>query len=347
MARALRILIPDGWYHVFHRGTQRREIFLDDRDRMHFLELLGDVYERYRFRIHAYALMTTHYHAIVQTPDANLSAGMQWLHLSHAAWFNARHDTTGPFWQGRFRSVPVEDGAWACELSLYVHLNPLNIEAFGLGKQCKRVEALGLRSPTAEEVSDRLRALRNYRWSSYRAYGGYEKGPKWLCTEAILERASSDPAERRRQYRETTKSLLSKSVEETGRERLNDALAVGGEAFRDKIKRLAGGGDREIRGKRELRRRVSFEDVVRAVEQVKGEKYEEFVNRRGDWGLPLVMWLARRCCGMTLQEIGAELGGKDYAAVSDRLRRFERDIASSRKLERVCKDATRFLNLEI
>lgn len=243
--------------------------------------------------------------------------------------------------------MPVEDGAWACELSLYVHLNPLNIEAFGLGKQGKRVEALGLRSPTAEEVSDRLMALRNYRWSSYRAYGGYEKGPKWLCTEAILERASSDPAERRRQYRETTKSLLRKSVEETGRERLNDALAVGGEAFRDKIKRLAGGGDREIRGKRELRRRVSFEDVVRAVEQVKGEKYEEFVNRRGDWGLPLVMWLARRCCGMTLQEIGAELGGKDYAAVSDRLRRFERDIASSRKLERVCKDATRFLNLEI
>ena len=135
MARAPRILLPDGWYRVFHRGTKRREIFLDDRDRTHFLELLGEVHERYRFRIHAFALMRTHYHAIVQTPDANLSAGMQWLHLSHAAWFNARHAAAGPFWQGRFRSVPVEDGAWAYALSLYVHLNPLNIEAFGLESQ--------------------------------------------------------------------------------------------------------------------------------------------------------------------------------------------------------------------
>jgi len=128
MAGVPIILLPDGGYHVFHRGTQRREIFLDDRDRAHFLELPGEVHERYRFRIHAFALMRTHYHAIVQTPDANLSAGMQWLHLSHAAWFNARHAAAGPFWQGRFRSVPVEDGAWAYALSLYVHLNPLNIE---------------------------------------------------------------------------------------------------------------------------------------------------------------------------------------------------------------------------
>ena len=96
------------------------------------------------------------------------------------------------------------------------------------------------------------------------------KGPEWLCTEAILERASPYPAERRRQYRETIKSLLRKGGEETGRERLQDALAVGSEAFRDKIKRLAGGGDRETRGKRDLRRRVSLEDVIRAVEQVRG-----------------------------------------------------------------------------
>ena len=128
--------------------------------------------------------------------------------------------------------MPVEDGAWASELSLYVHLDPLNIQAFGLGKQGKRAEALGLRPPTAEEVSGRLRALRNYR-------------------------------------------------------------------------------------------------------------------RRGDWGTPLVMWLARRCRGMKLREIGAALGGKDYAAVSDRLCRFERQIAVNRKLERVCKDAMRILNLEI
>ena len=140
---------------------------------------------------------------------------------------------------------------------------------------------------------------------------------------------------------------MRKGVEETGRERLHDALAVGGETFRDKIKSLAGGGVRETRGKRELRQRASFADVVRAVEQVKGGKHEEFVNRRGGWGMPLVMWLARRCCGMKLREIGDALGGKDDAAVSDRLRRFERESAANRKLEIVCKDAMLILNLEI
>jgi len=53
-------------------------------------------------------------------------------------------------------------------------------------------------------------------------------------------RCPSGPAERRRQYRETIKSLLRKGGEETGRERLQDALAVGSEAFRDKIRRLPG-----------------------------------------------------------------------------------------------------------
>lgn len=63
--------------------------------------------------------------------------------------------------------------------------------------------------------------------------------------------------------------------------------------------------------------------------------------------MPLGMWLARRCCGMKLREIGDTLGGKDYAAVSDRLRRFEREIAGNSNLEKVCKNAMLILNLEI
>lgn len=80
-----------GGITCFIGARKRRRLFLEDRDRSHFLELFGEVHERYRLRIHAFTLMTNHYHAIVETPEANLSQGMQWLHLSHAAWFNARH----------------------------------------------------------------------------------------------------------------------------------------------------------------------------------------------------------------------------------------------------------------
>ena len=89
MSRPLRRLVVDGWYHVFSRGLERREIFAEDRDRLHFLELQVELSERYRIVIHAYVLMDNHYHAIFQTPEANLNAGMQWLHGSEA-WVTPR-----------------------------------------------------------------------------------------------------------------------------------------------------------------------------------------------------------------------------------------------------------------
>lgn len=71
--------LVDGWYHVFGRGWERRPIFEGnrDRDREHFLELLAAVRKSHRFVIHACVLMRNHHHLIVQTPDANLSRGMQ------------------------------------------------------------------------------------------------------------------------------------------------------------------------------------------------------------------------------------------------------------------------------
>lgn len=97
------------WYHVFGHGWERRSIFFDERDREHFLELLGGLHDAYQFKIHAYVLMTNHHHLIVQTPEANLSRGMQWFNASYAAWFNARHHRVGALWQGRYRDVIVEN----------------------------------------------------------------------------------------------------------------------------------------------------------------------------------------------------------------------------------------------
>ena len=56
-----------------HRGIERRTLFYGRREHECFLELLGEVHERYRFRIHAYCLLVNHWHAIIQTPEAKLS----------------------------------------------------------------------------------------------------------------------------------------------------------------------------------------------------------------------------------------------------------------------------------
>jgi putative transposase len=334
MARPLRQLVRDGWYHVFHRGTERGVIFADERDREHFLDLLAEMHIRYRIRIHAYILMDNHYHAIVQTPDANLSEGMQWLHQSHAAWYNARHERVGPFWQGRFGGVRIENGEWAYAASLYLHLNIISTREFGLGKLEKKAEGRGLRVPGAEEITRRLRTLREYRWSS------------WLETAELLKRAGRIKKERQARYREDVKNAVRRGGEEEKLEALRDRIAIGSESFRRQVKKMAGGGARETSGKAQLRRRVSGDDVVGVVEDLKSEKWEEFSGQRGDWGKPMAMWLMRRYGGMKLREIGEFVGGADYAAVGVMIRRFEQRANHERQIRSLMKRAVLLLNVE-
>ncbi len=79
--------IADGGYHITARGTDRREIFTEDLERKHFLELLEGMVERYGVWVHAYVLMENHYHLLIQTPKANASSAMQWLQVSYSMWF--------------------------------------------------------------------------------------------------------------------------------------------------------------------------------------------------------------------------------------------------------------------
>ena len=166
MARPLRMDVEDGWYHVTARGIDRHTIFGDEREFCHFQDLLSETVDRYRIVVHAWVQMTNHYHLVVQTPDANLSGAMQWLNVSYAVWYNKRRQRVGPLLQGRFKSIPVQDSAWAYELSLYVHLNPVMRKAHGLSKRGKQAEAQGYVVPDQQTVTRRLAELRKYPWSS-------------------------------------------------------------------------------------------------------------------------------------------------------------------------------------
>ena len=333
MARPLRIDMVDGWYHVTARGIERRAIFDDRRDHEHLWDLLQETVERFRIVIHAHVELVNHYHLIVQTPDANLSRAIQWLNVSYAAWFNRRNNRVGPLFQGRFKSIPVQDSAWAYELSLYVHLNPVMRKAHGLDKAGKRIESLGFEQPDQAMVTQRLSELRRYPWSSYRAYAGYAKPPDWLRSGEILRRASRRIDQRVSIYREDVRQRLTKGVDPDIRERLTDGFALGTEAFREQVRHLAKGG-REITQTRELRRRVAFTDLLAMVETLRGEKLEDLLHQRGDWARPILLWAARRYTGMTLREIGAAAGDADYTAVAMTIKRFEQKAASNENLRR-------------
>jgi len=72
------------------------------------MELLGECSARFKLRLHAYVLMTNHYHLIVETPQGGLSRALQWLNVSYTVWFNRRHGRSGHLFQGRFKGILVE-----------------------------------------------------------------------------------------------------------------------------------------------------------------------------------------------------------------------------------------------
>ena len=86
MARPLRLEYSGAIHHVTSRGNAQAPIFLDDEDRASFLAVLAECIARFTWICHAYCLMDNHYHLIIETPDANLSAGMRQLNgVVHAA----------------------------------------------------------------------------------------------------------------------------------------------------------------------------------------------------------------------------------------------------------------------
>ena len=77
MARKLRVEYPGAIYHLMNRGDRREPIFKDDRDRQRFLETLGEACAKTGWQVHAYCLMRNHFHLVIETPQANLAAGMK------------------------------------------------------------------------------------------------------------------------------------------------------------------------------------------------------------------------------------------------------------------------------
>ena len=141
-----RLFIPGLSHHIWHRGNNRTDIFRDDGDRTVFRLLLGRAAQSTNVLIHGYALMDTHYHALVTAPDEKaLPRTMQRLGRQYVRYFNERYERTGTLWEGRYRaSLILDERRWLTCLR-YIEMNP--------------VEAHIVSTPEA------------YRWSSYRHHG--------------------------------------------------------------------------------------------------------------------------------------------------------------------------------
>lgn len=127
MPRRMRVQFPGAIYHVMSRGDQRDDIFFDDVDRHDFIKTLAEACQKTSWQVHAFCLMRNHYHMVVETPNADLVAGMQWLQSTYTIRLNNRHALVGHVLSGRYKAQLIEGGGngylrTACD---YVHLNPI------------------------------------------------------------------------------------------------------------------------------------------------------------------------------------------------------------------------------
>ena len=166
MSRPLRIQYPGAWYHVMNRGRRAEAIFLGKKDYFSFIELLKEAVDLWNVRVSAYCLLSTHYHLLIQTPDANLSRCMRHIDGVYTQRFNRSHHVDGQLFRGRYKSILIDADSYLLELIRYIHRNPID--------------------------SGIVKNLEKYPWSSHQGYLSDAKKWGWLYKEFVLSMFSVD-----------------------------------------------------------------------------------------------------------------------------------------------------------
>lgn len=203
------------------RGNRKASIFDDDADCQAFEALLAETADRYRLHYQSYCLMGNHYHAVVESSDANLSNAMKWLNGVFAQRSNRRHQRTGHLLQGRFKSILVGDDRYLRAVNAYVVLNPV-------------------RAGLVAEPSE-------WRWSSYRATVGLKEAPacldlRWL--NWVFGGRSTSVAQQR--FREFVGTAIDESMPTNG-------LVHGDQVLREQVRAEIGETQHRLRLPREYR----------------------------------------------------------------------------------------------
>src|SRR3954470_20663703 len=146
-------------HHVTARASGDALIFGETADRRRFAQQLRGVISDYEWRRSAYCLMGSHFHLLVYTVEATLSAGMRRLLSCYAHWFNGKYDRQGHLFVGRFGSRHITDDEHLLEAHRYIALKPLRAE------HCDHPAG--------------------WRWGSYRALAGLERAPDFVDVASV------------------------------------------------------------------------------------------------------------------------------------------------------------------
>ena len=179
MARSLRIERANGVYHVINRGNYRQDLFINDGAHQAFENCLFEACVKSGWILEGHCVMTNHFHLVLRTPQGNLVSGMKWLQSTFANRYHRYRHINGKLFQGRYKSLIVEEDSHLAALQHYVNLNPVRA---------------GICS---------VKELKDYRWSSYWYLRQTKERPEFMDLSGALLGAGrlKDTPQGRQKYR--------------------------------------------------------------------------------------------------------------------------------------------------
>lgn len=302
MARRPRVHFPGALYHVIARGNQGQATFRESEDYRLYLKFLRHYKGHFQFLLHAYVLMPTHVHLLIETGDIGLSRIMHRLQFRYTRNFNLKYKTWGHLFQGRYKAILCERDTYFLELSAYIHLNP--------------VRAGLVKSPA------------DYPWSSYPSYLGREEDPI-ADTDQVLSQFSDRRGVARRRYDVYVRDRLGQGHRDDFYE-TKDQRFLAGDGYLEKM-------ERHLHRALPFTYEIGLEEIVPGVGSALGISiellYSSTRSRQGAWGRWVCAYLGHELGGFKIREI-AEHFGRDPVAMSYGLRRVEERLREDEEIAR-------------
>jgi len=316
-----------------NRGNRREDIFVTDTDRRRFVDALVDSCETFNVKLIAYVLMDNHFHLLVQTTQANLSEFMRQFIVTYTVRFNRRHGSSGHVFQGRFKSLLVEEDEYLLPLSRYIHLNPVRPRQF-----------------KDADIQSKSDYLKKYPWSTYPGYCYLRKRDKtidygWLLNTYFAE----DSAQGRRRFRAYVHQGIEAEIENPFEEVTHQSI-LGSQNFVDWVKNMLPSKEhREVPSLGKLQHDISAERIIEEVARACQAQTKDLLDRKTRLKeyRQMAMELSYRYSNEKQTQIGA-IFGVDYSTVSQSRTRLKAKLKSSRKLNKQFKQIKeRIINLSI
>jgi putative transposase len=309
MSRAWRIEYEGALYHLLSRGNEGKDIFGDNRDRTIFLDTVGEMSQRFEMSVYAYVLMRNHYHLMVRTERANLKKAMHWFGTTYTQRFNMRHSRNGHLFQGRYKSILVQNDAYLLQLSCYIHRNPLRAGV--------------------------VKRLADYRWSSYLVYAYGRKAAEWLSTELILSQFNGE--DRYKSYREKVQGYAKE--EKRLWEDLRHGLFLGSKSYVERIRKefLPAAPEPAIAQQAQLAKRYDPIRILHKAERILKCDVKRFLQAGRVSGAEketrdLMIYLIWKAGVLTNDQIGQSFG-VSFSAVSHAVKSLKARMQENPKLQ--------------